>query len=212
MSLAADVLRFSELYSGTIPSFTVGQLPHVAAESWGALPQKPGVPRRGQVSLFLVGTPPPFDKPVSGLIFDEWNETIPSAKETTGLAFHFDRPNSRAPHAILLAVAPDVTRPWNLLFLEQLLREAFQLSKARLVDQDAMTELDHYLPALTFAMNAAGDTVSTDLRFDNHAFRHQLDEARAAQPPRFDRRGPGSACLRSAVASRATVAVERVQG
>jgi hypothetical protein len=27
-----------------------------------------------------------------------------------------------------------------------------------------MTELDHYLPALTFAMNAAGETVSTDLR------------------------------------------------
>jgi hypothetical protein len=164
MSLAADVLRFSELYAGTIPSFTVGQLPYVAGESWVALPQKPGVARRGQVSLFVVGTPPPFDKPIAGLIFDEWNETIPSAKETTGLAFHFDRPNSRAPHAILLAVAPDVTRPWNLLFVEQLLREALQLAKVRLVDQDAMTELDHYLPALTFAMNAAGETVSTDLR------------------------------------------------
>jgi hypothetical protein len=164
MSITADVLRFTELYAGTIPAFTVGQLPCVAGESWVALPQKPGTQRRGQVSLFVVGMPPAFHTPVAGLIFDEWHETIPSAKETTGLAFHFDRSNSRAPHAILLAVAPDVTRPWNLLFVEQLLREAFQLAKVRLVDQDAMTELDHYLPALTFAMNAAGDTVSSDLR------------------------------------------------
>jgi hypothetical protein len=31
----------------------------------------------------------------------------------------------------------------------------------RLVDQDALSELDHYLPALYFGLNATGDAVAT---------------------------------------------------
>lgn len=160
----ADTLRFAELFLGSAPSFTVAQLPFSAGEPWIALPPRPDVPRRGQVSLFVVGPPPHTNQILTGLVFDEWNEVIPNAKETTGLAFHFDRPGSRSPHAILLAVAPDLSKPWNLLTLEQLLREAFTLCRLRMVDQDAMTELDQFLPALTFAINAAGDTVTSDLR------------------------------------------------
>jgi hypothetical protein len=144
--------------------FTVGQLPFVAGEPWVGLPMQPGVPRTGQLSLFAVGPLPSLSQPVAGFAFDQWNELIPSAKETTALAFHYDRPNSRSPHSILVAVPGDLTRPWNLLFMEQLLREALQLCKVRMVDQDAMTELDHYLPALSFAVNADGDTIATDLR------------------------------------------------
>ena len=161
----ADTLRFAELFVAAIPAFTVGQLPYSAGEPWIALPPRPGTTRVGQVSLFVVGKPGPhLDQALAGLVFDEWNEVIPNAQETTGLAFHFDRPSSRSPHAILLAVAPDLSKPWNLLTLEQLLREAFNLCEMRLVDQDAMTELDQFLPALAFAVNAAGDTVASDLR------------------------------------------------
>jgi hypothetical protein len=89
---------------------------------------------------------------------------IPRARETTGLALHYDRPSSRPPQAVLVAAAPDMTRPWGLDTLEAILLETLELGKLRLVDQDAMAELDHFLPALTFAINAADDTVTADLR------------------------------------------------
>jgi hypothetical protein len=42
------------------------------------------------------------------------------------------------------------------------LLETLDLARIRAVDPDALGEIGHYLPALYFANNAAGDTVSTD--------------------------------------------------
>ena len=36
------------------------------------------------------------DAPQCGLLLDEWTEVIPAATETTGIAFHYDRPELRA--------------------------------------------------------------------------------------------------------------------
>jgi hypothetical protein len=99
--------------------------------------------------------------PVSGVVIDEWNEVVPSARETTGLIFNYDEPDARAPQAILLAVSPDVSKPWDLDTLEGVLLETLELAKLRLVDQDALHELDHYLPALYFGLNATSDAVAT---------------------------------------------------
>ena len=38
-----------------------------------------------------------FDRPLAGLLIDEWVEVVPSRQETTGLTFHYDQPNSAAP-------------------------------------------------------------------------------------------------------------------
>ena len=160
----ADTLRFAEAFTAAVPAFTVGQLPYAPGEPWIALPLRSNSQRTGHLSLFVVGNPPQLDHPVAGLVFDEWNEVIPNPSETTGLTFHADRPTARSPHAILLAVAPDMSQPWNLAMLEQVLRETITLSQARLVDQDAMTELDQFLPAAAVAVNAGGDTISSDLR------------------------------------------------
>ena len=160
----ADTLRFAEAFTAAVPTFTVGQLPYTPGEPWIALPLRPNSQREAHLSLFVVGSPAQLDHPVAGLVFDEWNEVIPNPSETTGLTFHADRPTARSPHAILLAVAPDMSQPWNLAMLEQVLRETIALSQARLVDQDAMTELDQFLPAAAVAVNAGGDTISSDLR------------------------------------------------
>lgn len=101
---------------------------------------------------------------MAGLVVDEWSEVVPSPGETTGLAFHYDEPGARAPHAILLAVAPDTTKPWDLEALEAVVFDTLELARLRTVDDEAMVELDHYLPALYFAVNQAGDTVSTSFR------------------------------------------------
>jgi hypothetical protein len=159
----ADVLRFADVWGRNIAGFTVGQMPFAPGESWVALP---GAGADGsRLSLVCCGRlPVDVSQPLAGFVWDEWTEVVPNPSETTGMAFHYDRPNSRPPQAILIAVAPILTQPWNLLFIEQILRETLALSKKRLVDQDAMLELDQFLPALCFPINAAGDTIATDLR------------------------------------------------
>lgn len=41
---------------------------------------------------------------------DAWTDAIPSRRHITAAAFGFNGPKSRAPHAVLLAIPPDVTR------------------------------------------------------------------------------------------------------
>jgi hypothetical protein len=159
----ADVLRLSEALGRPAAALTVGQMPFVPGEAWVALPSAAPLPG-GRLSLVACGpVPAETNVPLAGLAWDEWSEVVPNRTETTGMAFHYDRPNSRSPQAILLAVPPN-DRPWNLLWLEQLFRETFTLCQIRLVDQDAMLELDHFLPALCFPINAADDTIGVDLR------------------------------------------------
>jgi hypothetical protein len=158
-----DALRYAEAVESLAPSFTVGQLPAVAGERWVALPPAAGTQLPpGRLSLVQCGPLPADLKGVlCGLVVDEWNDVVPNARESTGLAFNFDEPDARAPQAILLAVAPDISQPWNLDTLEAVLLDTLELATLRLVDPDAMTELDQFLPALYFGMNAANDAVST---------------------------------------------------
>ena len=48
--------------------------------------------------------------------------------------------------------------------MEAALLETLDLAKVRVVDQESITQLDQYLPALCFALNAAGDAISTNFR------------------------------------------------
>jgi hypothetical protein len=42
------------------------------------------------------------------------------------------------------------------------LLETLDLARIRAIDPDTLDEVGHYLPAMFFATNLAGDTVSTD--------------------------------------------------
>ena len=99
---------------------------------------------------------------LTGLLIDEWIETIPNVSETTGVVFQYDQPDAAPPQSILLAVPADATQPWNLWSLQQALLETLDLARIRTVDPESLDVLGHYLPALYFAVNVAGDTVSTD--------------------------------------------------
>jgi hypothetical protein len=158
-----DALRYAEALESSAAALTIGQLPFAAGDRWVTLPPEPGKAMPpGRVSLVTCGAlPADLRQPISGVVIDEWNEVVPSARETTGLVFHFDEPDARAPQAVLLAVAPDATRPWDLETLEAVLLETLELAQLRLVDPDALLELDHYLPGLYFALNAANEAVAT---------------------------------------------------
>jgi len=111
-----------------------------------------------------VQSPAPVDakKSLAGLLIDEWVEVVPSATETTGIALQYDQPNATPPQTIPVAVPPEVDVPWTVWSLQQVLLETLDLARIRAVDPDALDEVGHYLPALYFAFNLAGDTVSTD--------------------------------------------------
>lgn len=121
---------------------------------------------RVSIVAYIPGTSPipPGTSPVSGLMIDEWNEEVPATTETTGVAFHYNRPAAEAPQAILLAVAPSRgAATWTSATLLDVVRDTLELAKYRTVDPEALVQVGHYLPALYLAGNLDSDTVATDV-------------------------------------------------
>lgn len=102
------------------------------------------------------------DKTLVGFVLDEWTETIPEKEETSGLAFHYDQPNSKPAQNILLAVTPDFTGNWdgnNLLFI---LLDTLKMSKIRLVEPEHLQTdelLGKYLPTTYSMIELPGNTI-----------------------------------------------------
>ncbi|MEZ5284543.1 MAG: hypothetical protein R2712_07010 [Vicinamibacterales bacterium] len=112
-------------------------------------------------------------------------------------------------------MAPDVAGPRDVEDLEAVLLETLELSKLRMVDSDAMVELDHYLPAAYVAVNSDNDARwlnrSLGAQRDLHAVCDHVEPAGTGDPPR-DWPGLGGAPARPVVAARPTVADARVCG
>ncbi|MEU8679431.1 hypothetical protein [Streptomyces sp. NPDC048560] len=105
----------------------------------------------------------PADKPIAGIVFDEWAEVLPGAdalaatktgqdpvpveSEMTGVAFHFDRPDAKAPQAVLIAVPPNPVRGWTADGLALAVRDTLELVKMRAVDLADLPLIDDILPA-----------------------------------------------------------------
>lgn len=141
----------------------VGQLPFVAGERWVGLS---GAPARGKLSL-VAHMPRPFQAtaPLSGLVIDEWTESVPAPEVTTGVAFNYDAPGARPPQNVLLAVTPPGAAKWEVETIEKTLLETFELAQLRAVDPQALGAdvlLQRALPALYVSTNLAGETISTD--------------------------------------------------
>jgi hypothetical protein len=141
----------------------LAQLPPEAGDRWLALPLDPARPRptpgRLAIAAWFHGG---FDltQPAAGLLLDEWPEQIPSESETTGVAFHYDQPDSRAPQSLLLAVCPDDSGTWEEDALLAVVEETLERAKARAVDLESLQGMGHLLPALMLPFNADGETVS----------------------------------------------------
>ncbi|GIF53171.1 hypothetical protein DFJ67_5998 [Asanoa ferruginea] len=141
--------------SGAATSLRLAQLP---AGDWAG---GASVPVAGTIAMVFLGQPP---KSVAALLVDEWVEVVPSARQDTAVTFHLDAPDACAPQSVLLAVAGDPTRGWDHDSLERVVIDTLDLARARAVDLDLMAGAHpgHFLPALLFARNDEGATVSTD--------------------------------------------------
>ena len=106
------------------------------------------------------------DAPQSGLLIDEWNETIPNRIETTGIAIHYNQPSTEPPQCLLLAVSPVVDGQWQWDDLVDTVMDTFDRAKRRAVEPDLLkpTAYAQLLPAvLTTFTRPPFATISTDL-------------------------------------------------
>jgi hypothetical protein len=143
------------------------QLPYRANDSWLAVefPEKTQV-MEDTVSI-VQHLPQGFDPdaPQSGLLIDEWTETIPERRSVTGLAFNFNAPNSAPPQALLLAVTPEETGHWSWDDLVETVRDTFRRAQLRAVEPDrtgAMPGIGTLLPALVAEFSTSKGSVSLD--------------------------------------------------
>jgi hypothetical protein len=102
----------------------------------------------------------------TGLVIEEWNETIPNLEETTGITFHYDAPNAEPPQAVLLAVSqrlPNNNLRWTWDEITRCVDQALLLAKIRCVGPDEIrrTRLDPVLPATLAAETTFPATIST---------------------------------------------------
>lgn len=160
-----DAFRYAEaLGTGAELDLRVAQLPLRENDRWVALPLTGGRPVSAGTLSLVAQMSGAFDprQPVAGLLLDEWVETVPNATETTAVAFQYDRPDATPPQAVLIAVPPGADLAWTAGSLQKVLLETMDLARMRVVDPGLLGETRHFLPALYFASNAQGDTVSTD--------------------------------------------------
>lgn len=85
---------------------------------------------------------------------DAWSDSIPSRGHDTFAAFGFNAPKSRAPHAVLVAVPPDMAQRLDNAALLEVVLETRELAQARAPRQAAQSTLPH--PTSTALVSAMG--------------------------------------------------------
>jgi hypothetical protein len=163
-NLGAALGYAEALNTGERLTLKIAQLPYADNDRWVGLPLAAGANIPGGKLSIAVQSTATLDvsKPLAGALIDEWVEVVPSTTETTGIAVQYDQPNAAPPQTILIAVPPEVGVPWTTWSLQHVLLETLDLARIRAVDPVTLDEVGHYLPALYFAYNSRGDTVSTD--------------------------------------------------
>ncbi|MEP7343631.1 MAG: hypothetical protein ABI877_00130 [Gemmatimonadaceae bacterium] len=106
-----------------------------------------------------------------GILIDDWTETIPAREQSTGIAFHYNRPNAMPPQALLLAIPPEMTGSWSWDVLVNILNDTLRRAKLRavepyLLDQRSNVELGVLLPAIIAEFQQYDLNVSLDLRLN----------------------------------------------
>lgn len=160
----------TEAFSTTTPALHPAQFPFEADVPWLALEFPPDTNEkleRDHLLYTAIYTGAGFDKnqPQCGLLLDEWTEIIPSETETTGIAFHFDKPNAEPPQAILLATPPNFNGAWQWEDLVTTLHDTLDLARLRAVEPQQLdkTALSMFLPATILATTWRPITIGADL-------------------------------------------------
>jgi len=149
------------------PELTPLQLPYSAEDRWLALEFPPTYKIDSDRLLYNAHLPTTFNpaQPISGLLVDEWTEVIPGLEETTGVAFHFDRPNTEPPQAWLLALPTTVTGTWSWDDLLGAVLDTLDSAKMRALEPVHIdsTPYSAFLPATVSAYTFPEISISNNL-------------------------------------------------
>lgn len=134
------------------------QLPYKTEEyHWMAMefPTEKVKLEEGQILLYTAFTKDGASAPteVCGALVHEWTEVIPATEETTGIAFHYDRPSCEAPQAMLLVTPSQLTGNWQWDDLVDALADTMATARTRAVGPKEMgnTPFATLLPAVVAA-------------------------------------------------------------
>ena len=103
---------------------------------------------------------------LAGLVFDEWTEVLPARETTSGVALHFNQPDTEPPQLMLLAVCPAEGENWRWEYLPETILDTFERAKKRLVNFDHLRTnpaLAHLLPALIAPLERENLSATLDL-------------------------------------------------
>ncbi len=100
----------------------------------------------------------------SGLMIDEWVEIIPNKTETTGIAFHYEQPESKPPQCLILATSPTNTSEsgWTWNNLLAIVNNTLDEAKRRAVDYEdiSATSYGHLLPAVVLPVTTTHSSIA----------------------------------------------------
>jgi len=173
------IRTFHEVFNGTELKLRPIQLPHADKAYWVAV-EYPEVPVRdldkkdvfvpsGDYLSLTMQLPSNYDPASiqSGLLIDEWSEVIPNRAETTGIAVHYNQPNTEPPQTLLLAVSPEINGHWAWDDLVDIVSDTFARARRRAVEPDQVltTAYAQLLPAIITSVTGSNKvaTISTPL-------------------------------------------------
>jgi hypothetical protein len=158
--LMSDPLKVDE------PELTAIQFPHRDGDPWLGLEYPPGTVIDSDRLLYTAHYDSPFDptRRQCGLLVDEWTEVLPAEMQTTGLAFHFNRPSSEPPQTWMLVVPPEQTGAWDWADIVDALHDALDAARVRAVEPDQLdsTAWARFLPAVVTATTLHPITIAVD--------------------------------------------------
>lgn len=167
-----QVVMYSGAFGNAEPELTPVQLPFTTGDRWLGLKFPPDYKLDAERLLYTAHFANPFQKsvPQCGLLLDEWAEVIPSAQATTGVTFHYDRPNCEPPQTMLLVTPADFTGHWRWDDLVDALNDTMALAKKRAVEPAHVepTGYARFLPAAIMAATFSQLTISANLAINNN--------------------------------------------
>ncbi|REL33838.1 hypothetical protein DYD21_10560 [Rhodohalobacter sp. SW132] len=154
-------------------NLTPVQLPYIENDSWLGLSYPSDLEIESDKLLYTAYMPG-FNPSESqcGLMVDEWTEVIPAKDETSGLTFHYDRPNCEPPQTMLMVTPSAFTGEWTWKEIVESLHETLDLAKLRAVEPDQIdrTGYTRFLPATIATM-----TVHPVTMFLNYGIKANLE-------------------------------------
>lgn len=140
------------------------QLPYAGdgTERWlGASVNSTDALKEGRISM---GASMPAGHLVSGdqagIMVDDWIDVIPAREQTSGISFHHNQPNAKAPQCLLLGLTPRVTGSWKWNDLVDMLNETLDLAKKRAVDYEHISSgVIGQLPAFVMPFAQSGNVI-----------------------------------------------------